>query len=153
MVYFWLTNCVIMWNDFRKTYGPSENPITLVLAMFSNRSYREITSENVKKNGGMIDSCQVHGEVCNMSERTEVCQWVMSVRRRHGGTEARWCLGGAQGGKEERWCNDGAPGGTEARWCLGNAPGGTVALWCHNGAPGGTVVSRWRTRWQGGTVV
>ena len=128
-----------MLNDYRKAYGPSENPITVVLAIFSNRSYGEITSDNVRKNGGIIDRCQVRGEVCNMSARTEVCRCVMSERRKHGGTVTRWCLDRAPNGTKARSCLNGAPGGTVALWCFGGELGGTVALWCLGGAPGGTV--------------
>ena len=44
-----------------KTYRHSDNPNTVILDIFSNRSFGEITSNNVRMNGGMIDSWQVRG--------------------------------------------------------------------------------------------
>ena len=59
----------------------------VVIANFSNKPYGEITSDSVRRYGGMIDNCQVRG--C-----TKVCRCVVSVRRRNGGTVAdqvaRW---------------------------------------------------------------
>ena len=163
MVYVLLSNCVILWNDYRNIYGPYENPITVVLAIFSNMSYSEITSDNVRKNGVMINCCQVRGKVCNMNNRTEVRRSVMSVRRWHGGrvvTRSRTRLHGSTVVSQWRtrctvahWCLAGAPGGKVARWCHGGTPGVTVALWCHGGALGGpaTRLRHVRGMWHGGT--
>ena len=106
--------------SIKQIYGPSENFMTVVLDIFINKSYGEITSNNVRRNGGMIDSCQVRGLLCQVSGRTEVWRCVLSVRRR--------------------------PDGTVARRCRGVAPGGTVARWWRTRLLGCTVVARWRTR-------
>ena len=98
-------------------------------------------SVNVRKNGGMINRCQVGGEVCNMSGRMKVCRCVLSVRQRHDGTVERRCSGGALAG-------------TMALWCHGNTPSGKLAWWCHGGAPSATATRLRHVRgmWHGGTV-